>query len=56
MDSEFKCDGLSASYFMPSIWGILYQVKQECLMLKPRPPVRPSVRLSVCLCVCLSVS
>ena len=45
MDYEFKCDGLSASYFMPSILGILYEVKQECLVetTSARLPVSLSV-------------
>ena len=54
MDYEYKCGGLSALYSMPSILGILYEVKLECLMFRPRPLVRPSVCLSVCELVSLA--
>jgi len=44
MDYEYKCDGLSALYPMPSILGILYEVK------KTAPTVeKTSGRSYVCL-------
>lgn len=49
MEYEFKCDGLSVSYSMPSILGILYEVRKAGVPHVETTSARPSVRPSVCL-------